>query len=191
MRNLAGQAIVLTMSACLLGAPSALAAAFDDCVLENMRGVTSDLAAKSIKVACLKKTSIEISKDNWTERSNAGHIFMLFTASARHQVTGDSKSTGFWITFKNNMEYIITEITVEISIKAGPFQSYRTDDFYKDLPPDPRVIVTGLPPDPTVRMRIDPFKEITYFIKTNDAAHVAKDSNFKWDIVSMKGIPTR
>ena len=28
---------------------------FDDCVLENMRGATSDVAAKSIKVACLRK----------------------------------------------------------------------------------------------------------------------------------------
>jgi hypothetical protein len=35
------------------GASAARANAFDDCVLENMRGVTSDLAAKSIKVACL------------------------------------------------------------------------------------------------------------------------------------------
>ena len=33
---------------------------FSRCVYENMRGVASDLAARSIKVACLRENSIEI-----------------------------------------------------------------------------------------------------------------------------------
>jgi hypothetical protein len=31
---------------------------------ENMRGVTSDTAAKSIKTACLRKSSVELSADD-------------------------------------------------------------------------------------------------------------------------------
>ena len=45
------------------GAGDVSANAFDDCVLENMRGMTSDAAAKSIKVACLWKNSVMLSTD--------------------------------------------------------------------------------------------------------------------------------
>jgi len=34
--------------------------AFDDCVLKNMQGVTSDIAAKPVKIACLRKSSVPL-----------------------------------------------------------------------------------------------------------------------------------
>ena len=89
----------------LVKASKAKVTSFESCISENMRGVASDLAAKSIKVACLKESSIEISKAHWTERSADGGFAMLFIASAKYQITNDSKSTGFWITFKNNIPY--------------------------------------------------------------------------------------
>ena len=44
----------------LLASGGAHANPFDDCVLDKMSGVTSDLAAKSIKVACLRKSSVDM-----------------------------------------------------------------------------------------------------------------------------------
>ncbi|MDA9430226.1 hypothetical protein XH88_00165 [Bradyrhizobium sp. CCBAU 51627] len=47
-------------AAALACADSALANAFDDCVLDKMAGVTSDAAAKAIEEACLRKSSVVI-----------------------------------------------------------------------------------------------------------------------------------
>jgi hypothetical protein len=122
---------------------------FNSCVYENLRGVASDLAAKSIKVACLRNSSIEIPIDD------------LIKLKGQSEYGTFNNHTGYILQLTNNLEYILTELTIGISVKNGPIKYYRIDDFH--MPPAPGVLVTGLPPDPTVSMRIDPLTSKTFF----------------------------
>jgi len=133
-----------------LFAGPALANPFDDCVLEGMKGVTSDLAAKSIKVACLRKSSVEIPADSLTK--------LVGTANY-----GDfGRGTGFVMHIDNQLEYVITEITIRLKIGKEADKLVRNEEFY-ELPAR-GVVVTGLPPDPTTGMMIKPFTQCDYWI---------------------------
>jgi hypothetical protein len=135
---------------------------FDDCVLGNMQGATSDVAAKSIKVACLRKTSIAISEDD----------LQNLKGTAEYGTLSRNFGPGFLITLTNNMEFIVTEVTLKISVNKGPIRYVRTDDF--NLPTD--AIVAALPPDPTQSMRINPFTTRSFAIGTNDEIDPKKPS---------------
>jgi hypothetical protein len=115
-------------------------------------------------------------------------------ATANYGEWGGGHGTGFMIHIDNQMEYVITEITIRIKIGDGPDQVIRTDDF--TTPPPPGVVYTGLPPDPTYSMMIKPFSQYDYWIpmKTNiDLNPKAKPAQptFNRDIMTAKGIPTR
>ena len=99
----------------------AFANAFDDCVLENMRGVTSDAAAKSIKVACLRKNSVVLSQDE---------LRGLRLVSGFYGTYGLRNTPGFTVEVKNDTGYIITEITFAISIAGGESEYFRADNFF-------------------------------------------------------------
>jgi hypothetical protein len=157
---------------------------FDECVLSDMKGVTSDLAAKSIKVACLRKSSVEIPSET----------LATVKATANYGDWGNGHGTGFMIHIDNQIEYVITEITVRIKVGSGPDRLIRTDDFTQ--PPPPGVIYTGLPPDPTVSMMIKPFSVNDYWIpmKTDIDLHSKTkpaSPGYNWDLMTAKGIPVR
>ncbi len=149
---------------------------FDDCVLGNMRGTTSDVAAKSIKVVCLRKTSVVISDDDLQNLKGV----------AQYRTLSRNFGPGLLITLTNNMEFIVTEVTLKISVNKGPLRYFRTDDFY--LPTD--AIITALPPDPTQSMRIDPFTTRSFTVGPNDEIDQKKPV-FSWGVASAKGIPTK
>jgi hypothetical protein len=152
--------------------------AFDDCVLENMRGATSDVAAKSIKVACLRKNSVVLSEDEFRG---------LRPVSGSYGTYGFRNTPGFTVDLKNDTGYIITEVTFAISIAGGQSELFRVDDFFYQ---EPGVIYTGLPPDPTVQMRIDPGTSKKFQFSA-DRPEIDKKKKWNWSIVGAKGIVTR
>lgn len=159
-------------------AVGAHANAFDDCVLDNMRGVTSDLAAKSIKVACLRKTSVEIPKEDLS----------ALTGRAEYADFGQQFGKGFWISLENQSAYIVTSVTIDIHVGVGDNQFFETDDFYT---PQPGVIYAGPPPDPIRSMQIARFSKIDFRIIAPQPGIDMKKQNFKWGIAAAKGIPTK
>ena len=155
-----------------------MANTFDDCVLENMRGVTWDLAAKSIKAACLRKSSIDIPKDELS----------ALTGRAEYSDFGPQFGKGFWIRLENQTSYIVTSVTIDIHVGVGDNQFFETDDFYT---PQPGVIYAGPPPDPTRSMQIPRFSKVDFRIITPQPGIDLKKQNFKWGIAAAKGIPTK
>jgi hypothetical protein len=160
------------------GASTARANAFDDCVLENMRGVTSDLAAKSIKVACLRKVSVEIPKDELS----------ALTGRAEYADFGPQFGKGFWIRLENQTSYIVTSVTIDIHVGTGDSQFFQTDDFYT---PQAGVIYAGPPPDPTRSMQIQRFSKMDFRIISPQPGIDLKKQNFTWGIATAKGILTK
>lgn len=173
--------VLLALTSICCSAP-ALANPFDDCVLENMRGVTADLAARSIKVSCLRKTSVEIPAE----------ALAKVKATANYGVF-DGKNTGFLMEVNNQSDYVLTEITLTFRVDKMPEQIVRTDDFRKPQPAG--VLYAGPPLDPTYTMQIKPFVASSFFIpmQTNIPFDAKKrnGNGFAWVIVSMRGIPPK
>lgn len=141
---------------------------FDDCVLDKMTGVTSDLAAKSIKVACLRKSSVDISDED----------LKALIGQAEYGDFGAQFGKGFWIHLENKTNYVVTEVTIKVQVGEGDMQFFHTDDFYTPRP-QPGVIITGLPPDPTRSMQIQRFGKIDYRVITPQDGIDIKKQNFK------------
>jgi hypothetical protein len=169
----------LTIAAFFVGSSaSAVANAFDDCVLENMRGVSSDVAARSIKVACLRRSSVEIPKDE----------ISALTGRAEYTDFGPQFGKGFLITLENQTSYIITAVTIDVHVGTGDNQFFETDDFFT---PQPGVVYAALPSDPTISMQIRRFRKVDFRIITQQPRIDLKKQNFKWGIAAAKGIPTK
>lgn len=162
--------------ACAAG--QARANAFDDCVLENMRGTTSDLAAKSIKVACLRKSSVDISKED----------LVGISGRAEYADWGPQYGKGFLLQLENNTAYIVTSVTIDVHVGVGDNQFFQIDDFWS---PTPGVIYPAPPPDPTVSMQIPRHSKITYRLVAPQTGTDIKTQNFKWGISAAKGIPSK
>ncbi|GAB9240847.1 hypothetical protein [Bradyrhizobium diazoefficiens] len=170
--------IVFLATAALAWAGPALANAFDDCVLNKMAGVTSDAAAKAIKEACLRKNSVVIDE---------GDLRGLRIVGGGYGRYGISNTAGFTAEVKNDTGYIVTEITFGIVIADGQPEYFRVDNF---LYQEPGVIYTGLPPDPTVSMRIDPGRSHKFQFSV-DRPEIDKKKKWNWFIAGAKGIVTR
>jgi hypothetical protein len=149
---------------------------FNRCVYENMRGIASDLAAKSIKVACLRENSIPIPIEDMAKLKGLSSYGSF------------NNYIGYEVQLTNNSEFTITEVTLGISVRDGPIEYYRIDDFW--MPPTPGVVYTGLPPDPTRSMRIEPHNSATFFFGGQADVDVKKQ-DYKWECVSAKGILTK
>lgn len=170
---------VFLAAAALAWAGPALANAFDDCVLDKMAGVTSDAAAKAIKEACLRKNSVVID-----EGDLRGLRIVGGDGYGRY---GISNTAGFTAEVKNDTGYIVTEITFGIVIADGQPEYFRVDNFFYQ---EPGVIYTGLPPDPTVSMRIDPGRSRKFQFSA-DRPDIDKKKKWNWFIAGAKGIVTR
>jgi hypothetical protein len=88
---------------------SAVANDFDACVADHMRGVTSDIAAKEIKVACV----------DLTEEALPDASAILSTATGHF-----SPNVGWVIDFKNDSNYAISDLTVSLLDSEGNSQDY-------------------------------------------------------------------
>lgn len=77
---------------------SARANAFDDCVLKNMQGVTPDVAAKSIEVAFIRKSSVTMTDED---------IKGLKLSSSFYGTFGMMHTPGFTAEVKNNTVAIL------------------------------------------------------------------------------------
>lgn len=162
----------------LIGLPSlAKANSFDDCVLENMKATTSDLAAKSIKTACLRKNSVALSPDD--VRYLTGQIW--------YGAYGTDGEQGFLVELKNDSSFILTEVTITVTLEARPSQIFKVDYFWYR---PPGVVFAGLPPDPTVLMRIEPHTQ-KRFQFAGTVADITAKAKWSWNIVGAKGIPNR
>ncbi|MDH2356564.1 hypothetical protein QCM80_38980 [Bradyrhizobium sp. SSUT112] len=159
-------------------AGAAVANAFDNCVLDNMRGTTSDLAAKSIKIACLRKTSVDIPKEDLS----------ALTGRAEYADFGPQFGKGFWIRLENGSAYIVTSVTIDVHVGVGDNQFFETDDFFT---PQPGVIYAGPPDDPTRSMQIQRFSKVDFRIITPQPNIDPKKQNFKWGIAAAKGIAAK
>lgn len=162
----------------LCAAEQARATAFDDCVLTNMKGVTSDLAAKSIKVACLRTSSVDIPKDD----------LVGIRGRAEYANFGEKYGKGFLFQIENKTAYIITSVTIDVHAGVGDNQFIQIDDFWS---PTPGVIYTGLPPDPTQTMQIPRHGSVLYRRVSPQSNIDVKKQNFKWGISAAKGIVSR
>jgi hypothetical protein len=156
-------------------AGDAWANAFDDCVLKNMQGATSDVAAKSIKVACIRKLSVPLSADD---------VKGLAVSNGFYGTFGMTHTPGFTAEVKNNTGFIITEITFAITIGEGQPEMYRVDNFNYQ---EPGVIHTGPIPDPTYDLRIDPLTAKKFQFELDRPA-IDKKKKWYWNIVGAKGI---
>jgi hypothetical protein len=154
---------------------AAQANAFDDCVLKNMQGATSDVAAKSIKVACIRRSSVTLTDND---------IKHLKVSSGFYGTFGMTHTSGFTAEVKNETGFIVTEITFSIAIGDGPAEMYRVDNFNYQ---QPGVIYTGLNPDPTYDLRIDPLKSKKFQFSLDRPA-IDKKKKWGWSIVGAKGI---
>ena len=164
-------------AAMLVIATDAHANAFDDCVVETLRGTTSDVAARSLKVACLRKSSVEIPAE----------MLVDLTGTAEYGDFGKNIGTGFWIQLENKTKFVITEITIKVQVGDGKVQYFRTDDFWT---PTPGVVYAGPPPDPTRSMQIAPYATVNYRVLTKQPDIDVKKQKYKWGIASARGIPT-
>jgi hypothetical protein len=110
---------ILAAGALLGLSTMALANAFDDCVLEKMPSATSDLVAKSIKTACLRKSSVDLTQDDL--HSVVGE--MVYGAF------GSDGEPGFMVDLKNDTNFIVTEVTVAVAVEGKAASSSRPTTF--------------------------------------------------------------
>lgn len=152
----------------------ALANAFDDCVLENMKGTTSDLAAKSVKTACLRKNSVDLSEAD----------LKGLTGTLSYGSVNTVAEPGFFAEMKNDSPYVITEITYAIAVKDKASQFFKVDYF---VYAPAGTLFAGAPPDPTILMRIEPHtpKKFTF---AGNMPEIGKNAKWSWYIAAAKGI---
>ncbi|MFL9499147.1 hypothetical protein DNX69_06495 [Rhodopseudomonas palustris] len=155
----------------------ALGNAFDDCVLEKMPGTTSDLAAKSIKTACLRKSSVQIPEGD----------LKAITGTVSYVTFGTNPRPGFLAEVRNDANFIVTEITFAVAIETRASQFFTVDTF---IYAPPRVMFAGLPPDPTLEMRIDPHSEKRFHF-AGTVPDLTTKAKWSWYVASAKGIPNR
>lgn len=155
-------------------AGAARANAFDDCVLENMKAATSDLAAKSIKTACLRKNSVDLP---------AGQAAGI-TGQLSYGAFGSDGEPGFLVDLKNDSAFIVTEITFAVGIEGKSNQFFKVDYFWYR---PPGVVFAGAPLDPTLLMRIDPHTQ-KRFQFAGTVPEINPKVKWNWYIVGAKGI---
>jgi hypothetical protein len=85
---------------------------FDKCVLEHMPGVTSDLAASSVKEACIRTVETLLPTEALLTLRNARAAF--------GQLPHYEGGFGLYMTLNNNSGYTITELSIEIVNKQNP-----------------------------------------------------------------------
>jgi hypothetical protein len=160
---------------------SALGSEFDACVLQHMQGVTSDLAASSVKEACLRMVEKPLP---------AEALQVLNTARAGFgALPSYVGGMGLYISLNNNSGYTITELTIGVhDKKTGNVTSYVIRIF--PFVPPPGVIAMGQPRDPTIQEMIAP-GERQFYARISETARDPKKWNteYSWSVAAAKGFP--
>jgi hypothetical protein len=98
-----------------LGGPSD----YDECILEGMKGVTSDVAAQLIRQSCQKKFPKKTHEDNSVELPSSA----LEKIEGKAGVAGNGYYEG--IIFNGNREWHITSLTVRLEdSKSKQYRDY-------------------------------------------------------------------
>jgi hypothetical protein len=157
---------------------TALASEFDKCVLQHMQGVTSDLAASSIKEACLRTVETQLPDEALKALSGATAAFGQLPA-----LVGGA---GIYITLNNTSGYTITELSITIeNKKTHAFVTYPVR--YFPFVPPPGVIM-GPPRDPTLEKMIGPGQRAFYTPINQTTDDVTKWGElYGWDFTAAKG----
>jgi hypothetical protein len=111
---------------------------YEDCILESMKGVESDLAAAEIRNACKAKFSqrgskeVEIEKDNWNIADAKAGVYLR---SSDTQAIVNIYTCGFeacgTVTFLNKSDIVeIKKILVVVKFKNG--SSYQEKEYYAE-----------------------------------------------------------
>ncbi len=131
---------------------------FDDCILKNMKGVTSDDAAVQIRVACMNKfPQGDSRKCKLREMTSAESAKVTGTASV-HRLGQPYFSGSF---YNGNDAVAVEAITVIFTAdNIKPPQEY---DLFLDLPIQPRSSKTA-----------------------GATVQIAPDKNFRWGLKSLK-----
>src|SRR5262249_11820341 len=77
---------------------------YSDCVLNNMKGVTNDLAAQAVEESCLRKASVALSAGDAFKGATAGY----------GQLPRDQRF-GLYVTLDNKSHYTLTEISIRVT----------------------------------------------------------------------------
>lgn len=135
---------------------------YDDCILEGMKGVTSDLAARNIMNSCREKfpsksLSCEAQELNQLERKSVTDKGRVWSSAGTHY---------FDLELYNGMKNkAITEITVEISAKTiNPPQKYKMQ-------------IRGY----SIPSKIDPYSNGKAYVTTQKV-----EGNVRYTILSIK-----
>ena len=126
---------------------AAVASPFDTCVLQHMQGVTSDVAAVSVKEACLHTTETPLPDSA---------LQTLMTMQAGYgKLPSPEGGQGLYVSINNNSGYTITELVLQIEDK----RTHETERYVVRVfpsPPPPGAIALGYGPDRTLAMMIAP-----------------------------------
>jgi hypothetical protein len=173
-------ALIICASTTLLPYLTATASEFDKCVLQHMQGVTSDLAAASIKESCLRTVETGLPRDALDTFHDARAAYGQLPAY-------DLGGFGLYITLNNRSGYTITEITLQIVDKKTLISTlYKVRDF--PFVPPPGVISMGPPRDPTLLKMIGPGIR-QFYTRINETTSSVDDWNnrYAWALASAKG----
>jgi len=152
---------------------------FDQCILDHMQGATSDLAAVSIKEACIHANEKQIPDD-------ALETLMTSKAGFGSLPFPNQTKSGLYVTLNNNSGYTLTELVIEITdknTKAAERYVIRLFPFV----PAPGVIM-GAPLDKTTLEMVPPGPR-QFYIEINQTVKTASHwfDFYDWNLISAKG----
>jgi hypothetical protein len=151
---------------------------FDSCVLDHMRNVVSDVAATSIKQACVRSAEQALTQ---------GEIGRVFSNPEGGYISFNSYGTvekAFYIKFQNGSDYSISEITVRLSDDSGHDQTFTLQRFL--FMSWIGHAIAAPPPDPTYNMALRPGDQAIYF-NLAYTPFVDHPAGIHWSLVSAKG----
>jgi hypothetical protein len=151
---------------------------YSSCVLNNMKGVTNDLAAQAVQETCVRKASYPISDLASLEASSAGYGQIYGSLDPRF---------GLYITVDNTSDYTLTEISVAVRDKKTNVQNVYIADKFPE-PVGRGILNAGPPRDRTTQMRLPPGRR-TFTLPIDEV--VPENGKFfdryTWGIVGAKG----
>lgn len=139
---------------------------YDECVLESMKGVTSDLAARLIVISCQNKFLEQIPNDYYDSEVPANVVGQL---NGRAGMTDYGYFKGN--IYNGNKDWTITQITVVLVPKT------------KDKSPDP----AHRAKEYNVNLSVSPLTNDDFIVSTDSGG----SSEFDWSITKARGYKSR
>jgi hypothetical protein len=147
------------------------ASAYDRCVLENMKGSTSDIAAIAIKESCIRTTEVDLPAEQLqTLKPSRAYYTKLYGQDI------------LVVSINNTTGYVITELTVFLSTKKGNKYNHYTNRTF--VAPN-----TGSVADRTIFEMIGP-GTASFMVGITEAPKNEPDfeTNYVWNFTGAKGI---